>query len=82
LTDIYSEKYLKKLIRKTDLEDALQKLDMLTQEEAQMASAELLRITYGIDGKVMCVGDNLEQVRSTVRRLLIFLLSIANSKTP
>jgi len=36
----------------TDIEDSLQRLDKLTQEEANMASAELLRITYSVDGKL------------------------------
>jgi hypothetical protein len=38
-----SEKYGKRLIGKTDLEDALNRLDKLTQEEARMATAEVLR---------------------------------------
>ena len=33
-TQIYSEKYLKKLIGNTEAEDSLQRLDKLTQEEA------------------------------------------------
>ncbi|KAI9430835.1 hypothetical protein H4582DRAFT_2133404, partial [Lactarius indigo] len=48
-----TKKYLKKLIGRTDVEDALQRLDMLTQEEARMAAAEALSITRGIDDKVM-----------------------------
>jgi hypothetical protein len=35
-----------------DVEDALQRLDKLTQEEARMAAAEVLKITRGIDDKV------------------------------
>ena len=38
------EKFLRKLTGMTDLEDALKKLDGLTQEEARMALAEVLRI--------------------------------------
>ena len=38
------EKLLRKLTGMTDLEDALEKLDRLTQEEARMALAEVLRI--------------------------------------
>ena len=39
LTEIFSGKYLKKLIGRTDMEDALKKLDKLTNEEARMATA-------------------------------------------
>jgi len=35
-----------------EIEDALQELDKLTQEEARMASAELLKITHGVDDKL------------------------------
>ena len=43
-----SEKYAKKLIRRADLEDALNRLDKLTYEEAQMATA----VQRAIDGVV------------------------------
>ena len=43
-----SEKYAKKLIRRADLEDALNRLDKLTYEEAQMATA----VQRAIDGAV------------------------------
>ena len=43
LTEPWSEKYAKKLIGRTDLEDALKRLDKLTYEQAQMATAEFER---------------------------------------
>ena len=46
------EKYAKKLIGRTDLEDALNRLDKLTDEQAQMASAEVERATNVIDETV------------------------------
>jgi hypothetical protein len=46
----------------TEIEDALQELDKLTQEEARMASVEVLRIVHNVDGNVMGVNDKLEQV--------------------
>ena len=52
IIDLHAEKYLKRLVGRKDLEDALQRLDKLTQEEARMAAAELLKITRGIDDKV------------------------------
>ena len=42
---------------KNNLEDALKKLDVLTQEEARMATAELLRVTRGVDDKVTAILD-------------------------
>ena len=53
----FSEKYLKKLAGRTDLEDALKRLDKLTQEEARMAAAQLLKITHNIENKITQVID-------------------------
>ncbi|KAF8261664.1 hypothetical protein EI94DRAFT_779985 [Lactarius quietus] len=52
-----TKKYLKKLFGKKDVEDALQRMDKLTQEEARMAAAELLVITRGIDDNVKDVDE-------------------------
>ena len=52
LIEAFSEKYLKKLIGKNDIENALKRLDRLTQEEAQMADAQLLKVTNMIDHRV------------------------------
>jgi len=62
LIQVYSEKYLKKLIGNRDVEDSLQRLDKLTQEEARMASAELLKITHGVEDTIQDVDDKLDQV--------------------
>ncbi|KAN0139454.1 hypothetical protein V8E53_002955, partial [Lactarius tabidus] len=43
-----AKKFLRRLAGLVDLEDALKKLDRLTQEEARMAHAEVLRITHSI----------------------------------
>ena len=47
-----------------DLEDALKKLDRLTQEEARMALAEVLKISRNVDGKVQVVIDGARGVSS------------------
>ena len=51
------EKYLAKLVRKKDMEDILKRLDLLTQEEARMATAEVLKITKGINDKAKVLID-------------------------
>ena len=66
-TDTYSEKYLRKLMGNVEIEDALQKLDKLTQEEARIASAELLRITHGVDDRVKGVDERVQAVHGEVR---------------
>ena len=53
----YSEKYLKKLIGRRDIEDALRRLDILTQEEARMATAQVLKLAHQVKDGVKGVGD-------------------------
>jgi hypothetical protein len=60
LTEPFSERYLKKLFGNgTDIEDALKRLDVLTQQEAQMAAAQVLKATHAVDdtGRVRGVAD-------------------------
>ena len=63
MTEGCLEKYGKRLIGKSDMEDALKRLDRLTQEEAQMTVAENLRATHAVDERVR--GDT-ERVLSRV----------------
>lgn len=51
----------------TEIEDALQDLDKLTQEEVRIASAELLKVTHSTDGKVMGVDDRVRGVDARVQ---------------
>jgi len=58
------EKFLKRLVGRKDIEDALQRLENLTQEEVRMAVAQGLKATHGvahavavIGGEAQCVGD-------------------------
>ncbi|KAI0290286.1 hypothetical protein BC826DRAFT_970488 [Russula brevipes] len=60
------KKYVEKLIGRTDLEDALKKLDKLTQEEARMATAEVLRATRAVDDRVAGVDDRVAGVADRV----------------
>ena len=61
------EKFLRKLAGLADLEDALKKLDRLTQEEARMANAEVLRIAHSIRDGVKTVDGKVEEVVDKVQ---------------
>jgi hypothetical protein len=61
-----SEKYFKKLVGNREIEDSLERLDKLTQEEARMASAEQLKMTHIVDGKVMGVDDRVRGIAGQV----------------
>ena len=66
-----SEKYGKKLIGRSDLEDALKRLDELTHEEARMATAEVLRMTHAIDERVTRVDDKVGAVINGAQIILV-----------
>ena len=51
LTHISLETFIKKLLGRNDVEEALKRLDNLTQEEAKMATAEVLNnVKVLVDG--------------------------------
>jgi ABC-type uncharacterized transport system ATPase subunit len=56
LSDLRSEKFLKKLMGRTDVEDALLRLDSLTKEESLMAVAKILEVAD-------CVRDNVREMK-------------------
>ena len=57
------------------MEDALKRLDKLTQEEARMATAEVLRVTHVVDDKVVEVINGAQIVFSQARKILNLNLS-------
>jgi hypothetical protein len=48
---------VKKLVGRNDIEDALKRLDNLTQDEARMAIVENLKVTREVENKVKEVID-------------------------
>ncbi|KAI0295154.1 hypothetical protein B0F90DRAFT_1638316, partial [Multifurca ochricompacta] len=46
---------MKRLVGRTDVEDALQRLDKLTLEELRMVVAKNLEVAYGVDGNVKAI---------------------------
>jgi hypothetical protein len=52
LADYGSEKFLKRLMGRTDVEDALLRLDSRTNEESLMVVAKNLEVTHHVDGNV------------------------------
>lgn len=60
------EKFMKRVVGKTAIEDALLRLDKLTQEEARMATVEGLKATHNVDGRVTVVHDEVTVVKEKV----------------
>ncbi|KAH8986072.1 hypothetical protein EDB86DRAFT_3246200 [Lactarius hatsudake] len=64
-----AKKFLKKLVGMNDIEDALKRLDRWTQEEARMASAQILRLTHSVDDKVKVVDDKVTVVGNQMKNV-------------
>ena len=58
---------MKKLVGRTDLEDALKRLDKLTHEEARMTTAQVLKVTHTVDDRLKGVDDRVASVDDRVR---------------
>jgi hypothetical protein len=57
---------MKRLIGRTDMEDALKKLDKLTHEETRMAVAQNLKATHNVDERVRGVANTVEAIDNRV----------------
>ena len=64
-----SEKYLRRLIGRADIEDALGRLDQLTQEEARMATTQVLKATRVVGDGVRGVHDQVAGVDGRVKAI-------------
>ncbi|KAH9985039.1 hypothetical protein BJV74DRAFT_886357 [Russula compacta] len=60
------KRFLKRLIGKTDIEDALLRLDMLTKEESLMAVVADLVVTHGVDSVVRVTQELIYDVEDKV----------------
>ena len=69
---------MKKLVGGTDLEDALKRLDKLTNEEARMATAQVLKATHTVEERVRGVADTLIGVDDRVARVEDGVTSVDN----
>ena len=64
-----SEKFLKRLVGKTEVEDALERLDILTKEETLMAVTKNLEVTHHVDGNVTAVKGIVHNIDGNVEQL-------------
>ena len=69
LTHPRAEKFVKRLMGRTDIEDALKKLDKLTHEEALMAGAEAVKLGMNLDKKIDKLIDGTQRVSDSSQSL-------------
>jgi hypothetical protein len=65
--DYHAEKFLKELARKNDLKEALDRLDKLTEEEAQIASIEIWKSAHGTHGRLKDVDKKVKGVDKKIQ---------------
>ena len=67
----FSETFVKKLVGRTDIEDALRSLETVTVEEARMTGAEALKAIHsvgkGIHDAVKVVEDRMRDVKGMIQ---------------
>ena len=64
--DYEKEKFMKRLAGRTDLEDALQRLDVLTKEENLMTAARNLEVTHRVDVNVTATQELTRNIHDNV----------------
>jgi hypothetical protein len=69
LANYDSEKFLKRLIGRTDVEDAVLRLDSLTKEESLMAVAQNLEVTHDVNGNVKDIKVLAEDIDNKVQAI-------------
>jgi hypothetical protein len=66
------EKFAKKLLRESEIESVLQRLDRLTEDEARMTVTQTLDVVHGLMNNMRVVMDGAQCLaRSIVDTLLI-----------
>jgi hypothetical protein len=59
VAQLATEKFAKKLLGESEIEDVLQRLNQLTQEEARIAVAETLGLVHGLVGNVKLIMEGM-----------------------
>lgn len=65
------EEIAKRLIGRTEIEDALRRLDKLTREEVRMATAQNLKATHTVVGTVAAIDDRVASIDNKVLEVIV-----------
>ena len=66
IADYETEKFMKRIAGRTDVEDAVERLDVLTKEENLMTAARNLEVTHRVDVNVMATQELTHRVDDKV----------------
>ena len=67
MADRGTEKFIKRLMGKTEVDDGLQRLDMLTKEENLMTAARTLQVTSDIHHDVNVIKEDTRNINNLER---------------
>jgi len=67
MADYETEKFMKRMAGRTDVEDALDRLDLLTKEENLMTAARNLEVTHQVNVNVMATQEVIHDVYGNVK---------------
>ena len=79
LADCGSEKIMKKLLGRKEVEDALSQLDMLTKEESLMVIVRNLEVTQHVDGNVTTTKFLAENIDGNVKATKVLTEDIGDN---
>jgi hypothetical protein len=66
VSDLSSEKFGKKLLGESEVEDILHKLDRLTLDEARMTGTQTLQVVHGLVSNMKLVMDGTNRLLSSL----------------
>ena len=66
---------------KTDVEDALLRLDSLTREESLMVAARNLEVAHRVDGNVEAIKVLAENIDDKLERLLLLVVTVVDRQS-
>jgi hypothetical protein len=66
---------------KTDVEDALLRLDSLTREESLMVAARNLEVAHRVDGNVEAIKVLAENIDDKLQRLLLLVVTVVDCQS-
>jgi hypothetical protein len=65
-----TERYLNKLLKRTDIEDVLKRLDKLTHDEALMVTAQILKLVHTVNDKVTIINSKVTKIINGMTNLV------------
>ena len=71
--DYDSEKFIKRLLGRTEVEDALRRLDALTKEESLLTATRILAVTHHVDDNVQVIRRGARHPSAILTHVLTFI---------